>query len=64
MRMKMKESLYPNCFRRFLLPLVAVCVLMLFCTGCVTRSVIYELGTTNTAFTDHIFMPSYGAWRN
>ena len=58
MRTKMKESLFPNRLRRFLLPLVAVCVLMLFCTGCVTRSVIYELGTTNTEFTDHIYMIS------
>ncbi len=64
MRTKMKESLFPNRLLRSLLPLVAVCVLMLSGTGCVTRSVIYELGTTNTAFTDHIFMPSYGAWRN
>lgn len=31
-----------------------------FCTGCVTRSVIYELGTTNTEFTDHIYMMSPG----
>lgn len=60
MRTKMKESLFPNRLLRPLLPLVAVCVLMLFCTGCVTRSVIYELGTTNTEFTDHIYMMSPG----
>ena len=60
MRTKMKETLFPNRLLRPLLPLVAVCVLMLFCTGCVTRSVIYELGTTNTEFTDHIYMMSPG----
>ena len=43
-------------FGRFLLPFVAVCVLMMLCTGCVTRSVIYDLGTTNTEFTDYIYM--------
>jgi len=58
MRTKMKESLFPNRLLRPLLSLVAVCILMLFCTGCVTRSVIYELGTTNTEFTDHIYMIS------
>ena len=47
-------------FGRFLLPFVAVCVLMMLCTGCVTRSVIYDLGTTNTEFTDHIYMMSPG----
>ena len=47
-------------FRWFLLPFVSVCVLMMLCTGCVTRSVIDDLGTTSTEFSDHIYMMSPG----
>lgn len=39
---------------------LCVCIGMLFATGCVTRSVIYDLGTTNTEFTDYIYMMSPG----
>ena len=52
----MIQTTHSALFKRFLLPLVSVCVLMLFGTGCVTRSVIDDLGTTNTEFTDHIYM--------
>ena len=54
----MIQTTHSALFRRFLLPLLFVCALMLSGTGCVTRSVIYDLGTTDTEFTDHIYMMS------
>jgi hypothetical protein len=56
----MNQTMHSALFGRFLLPFVSVCVLILFCTGCVTRSVIDDLGTTNTEFTDYVYMMSPG----
>ncbi len=53
MRTKMKESLFPNRLRRFLLPLVAVCVLMLFCTGCFTAETLRHVGNTTVSRTGY-----------
>jgi len=54
----MFPTMHNALFERFLLPFVSVCVLMMNCTGCVTRSVICDLGTTNTEFTDYVYMMS------
>jgi hypothetical protein len=56
----MKESLFPNRLLRPLLPLVAVCVLMLSGSGCACTSVVKSLGTTNTSFSDYRYELSPG----
>ncbi len=51
MRTKMKESLFPNRLLRPLLPLVAVCVLMLFlCTGCTAIVLKGQFGAKESRF--------------
>ena len=45
---------------RIILFAVIAAALGLVCTGCVTRSVIDDLGTTNTEFTDYVYMMSPG----
>lgn len=53
MRTKMKESLFPNRLLRSLLPLVAVCVLMLSGTGCFTAETLRHVGTTTVSRTGY-----------
>ena len=53
MRTKMKESLFPNRLLRPLLPLMAVCVLMLSGTGCFTAETLRHVGTTTVSRTGY-----------
>ena len=51
--MSRKKTLVRN-----LLFAVVAAALGLICTGCCTMSIIQNLGTTNTEFTDYVYMMS------